>query len=205
MEASIDFRRSYANRWVDGPPINRPVTFPPASALGTRAPEPTRPWGRGRMGTGHPSPSPAATAPQPAPLTERPGASPKYDSSYLLTPQQGCAAPSTKDFPMKSQLGLSHLTTKDLTHIRSRRASAPAPMHPIQQGNPSTVCRAPKHAAPHRAMDKCLISALQPLPRGCSALQGHCAARSHPHPTVLGSPSGAQPQRAAGGFVGRCF
>ena len=40
MEASIDFRRSYANRRVDGPPINRPVTFPPATTLGTEHPPP---------------------------------------------------------------------------------------------------------------------------------------------------------------------
>lgn len=40
MEASIDFRRSYANRWVDGPPINRSVTFPTAATLGTEHPPP---------------------------------------------------------------------------------------------------------------------------------------------------------------------
>lgn len=81
MEASIDFRRSYANRWVDGPPINRPVTFPPATTLGTE----------------HPPPCPAASRQLSS-----------WGKPQIQQLQQGHAVPGAKK---RSHPGLSHLTT----------------------------------------------------------------------------------------------
>lgn len=119
MEASIDFRRSYANRRVDGPPINRPVTFPPCLHPGNSSPKAHPSPGKGEDGD--------RTSFFPHPAAAVPRESLDLDCGYLFAPQKFCAIPSTKEFPMmlKSQLRLSHhLLSSISTSNRAIRGQA---------------------------------------------------------------------------------